>query len=373
MKLKIYIFLLMFLFSCGKDKSKTPQKDPSEICSPAFPSLASPIFETAEYKKGEFTTDVKVAFTADALRNLRESASNCGESRQELFLISPPLKSEISYTVNLTNAVLTDLTYWQELKEDLSYTYNFTNSKTNGEFAICVRSSSSASLSSILFCKTASKADDSAPSAPSELTLSGGEYGTGYVDLSFSPAIDLESKIIKYWTYILNEKRLAISPEKEVSPLLLKDSYPLANLQTGKSYFYAVRAENSSNLQSEEVLIEFYVPKKVSVDLKYNVMNISSCSDTASVLLCQKVPKTLLDTQVKQMQLKSYPKCNLINNGNNSYTIDCLGTQQCSSSVSLSSCNGITKNIASGSCKSPTVDTSYLADSCAVEWNPSVF
>jgi hypothetical protein len=211
--------------------------------------------------------------------------------------------------------------------------------------------------------------DKTPPSKPSGLSIGIPDWSkSNTLYLNYNASTDAQSGIARYWTAILDSSMNQITTDKEVSKYSTSDSFNASSLTAGKSYYYAIIAENGAGLYSSVATTQFYKPVQIKVSIKYYSMGTGGCN-YPTTHSCQSSPKTMFDTQLATLKSTKYPSCKLTSLGANTYELDCQTAQTCQVNPIGGYCSGKPATQYSGYCSS--VHGVYVSGNCS-SWNPTL-
>lgn len=320
--------------------------------------------------------NIQVTLDRTKLNQFKSSTDGCSISKYEISVVGGS-----KYIVFSSDPRPPIVSGWNQISSSNTYSYTSLNLSSYTQVSLCVRAFSNLSEESSWYCSAKSVptsggggsppvTDTTAPSAPSSLSLSVPNWSFGStLYLNFTASTDAQSGISRYWTAILDSSMNQVSPDKEISKYSTSDSFNASSLTAGRTYNYAIMAENGAGLFSSIATAQFYKPIQVTVTLKYNSISAGGCNYPTTAN-CQSAPKTMFDTQLLSLKTSQYPSCTLTSLGGNTYELDCRSVQNCRAIPIGGYCGGMPATTYNGYCG--PVHGAYVNSSSCGSWNPTI-
>lgn len=372
---------ILVLASCNSSSGGGGANPVLLDCTPFAPSSVSLVTWTLNKSGSLFNSQVTINRTN--LKQFTSSTTGCGVQKYEMSIVS-----DYHYIVFSDDPRPIILMNWMTIDDakdiyDLS-SLNFFN---NTQVSLCLRAFSTTGEESSWYCNSKSitsnstptstpvptnTPDSTAPSAPTNLSLSVYWNFSNTVNISYTASSDSESGITRYWSAILDSDFNQITSDKELSMYSTSDSYNVSSLSAGQNYNYALVAENGAGLFSPVAIASFYKPIEVTVYIKYKSMGNEPCGEYPPIYNCQSQVKTMYDTQLLSLKQNKYPTCTLSSLGANTYEIDCRLANSCTVNPIGGYCGGTPTTTYNGSCN--PVHGAYVTGSCSglTSWSPDM-
>lgn len=371
-----------FLLSCGGGGGGGGSGGGEAIspssCKP-FSSGSAPV-STWSIAKNSSVYDIQLTVDRNKLNQFKSSNSGCSVTSYELSLVGGN-----KYIVFDSDPRPTVIDGWDTIGFSNSYTYNSLSLSSYTDVSLCFRAFSNLGEESSWYCSsktvptgsgtptptpTPTPTDTTPPSTPSNLSISAYWSVGTTVYLNFTGSTDAQSGVSKYWTAILDSSMNQVSPDKQLSSYSTSDSFNTSTLTAGRTYYYAIIAENGAGLYSSIATVQFYKPVQVTVYIKYYSMGAGGCN-YPTTYSCQSAAKTMFDTQLATLKSTQYPSCTLTSLGANTYELNCRTAQTCQVNPIGGYCGGMPATTYSGYCSA--VHGTYVSGTCGgSSWNPTL-
>lgn len=365
------------LLGCGGGSSGgSGAAAPSGSCTPSSSYYAPVSSWTLTANSSLY--DLQLTIDRSKLDQFKAWSSGCSVSKYEVSVVDGS-----KFIIFNTDPRPTIIATWRTIGPTDFYSFTGLNLSGSTYISICFRAFSQLSEESSWYCSnkavssgsstpttttttTTLPLDTSPPSTPTNLAISTYWSTSNMAYLQFTGSSDAQSGIARYWSAILDSTFNQISPDKELSKFATSDSFDTSSLSSGRTYNYALLAENGAGLLSQMAYKSFYKPLQVTVYLKYSSIDSGGCY-YPTTYACQTAAKTMFDTQLSSLKANEYSTCTLTSLGGNSYEINCRTAQNCRVTPIGGYCNGVPATQYSGYCGA--VSGVYVSGSCgASSW-----